>query len=187
MFHFCFLANIVGALIAIFTPTFAIGWSSFWSIHYVAVHSLVIAVPALAMGLRIFPRLTKKSLLYMWVGFSIYFTVVFVLGTILNGYTDKLGMKVNYFYMFDLKMAFKYVSFLAFAEEYRFAFGRFEVYPIVIGTVYVAYQLICMLFYALVKWFYLIEDDNLALRLSAIEMREERTGKPTRRPKQFID
>lgn len=187
MFHFCFLANVVGALIAILAPDFSTGSFGFWNAHYIFEHSLVLAIPALGMGLRIFPRLEKKSFLYMFVGFTLYFIFVFTIGTILNGHTDKIGYRVNYFYMFDLKMAFEYFPFLTFAGEYRYEFGRYEVYPIVIGVVYVGFQLICALFYALVKLLYKIEDDHLQLRLSSITLYEELTGKKSIRPKEFID
>ncbi len=187
MFHFCFLTNIVGALIAILMPDFATGDFGFWTVHYVFEHSLVVAVPALAMGLRIFPRVEKKSLLYMWVGFTAYFIFVFTIGTIINGYASRIGYRVNYFYMFDLNMAFDYFPFLTFTGEYHYEFGRYEVYPLVVFIVYAGFQLICLLFYALVKVFYRMEDDHLNLRLSSITLREERTGKPSRRPKYFID
>ena len=187
MFHFCFLTNIVGALIAILAPDFAVGNFGFWTVHYIFEHSLVMAVPALAMGLRIFPRLEKKSLLYMWVGFTAYFVFIFTIGTIVNGYASRIGYKVNYFYMFDLDMAFDYFPFLTFTGEYCYQFGRFEVYPLVIFIVYAGFQLFCLLFYALVKVFYRMEDDHLNLRLSSITLYEERTGKQSRRPKFFID
>ena len=187
MFHFCFLANIVGALIAILAPDFATGSFGFWNAHYIFEHSLVLAIPALGMGLRIFPRLEKKSFLYMFVGFTIYFIFVFTVGTILNGHAETSAQRVNFFYLFDLKMAFDYFPFLTFAGEYRLEFGRYEVYPIVVSVVYIGFQLLCVLFYALVKLFYKMEDDHLQLRLSSITLYEELTGRKSLRPKYFID
>lgn len=187
MFHFCFLTNIVGALIAIIAPDFATGSYGFWNAHYIFEHTLVLAIPALGMGLRIFPRLEKKSLLYMFVGFTIYFLFVFTIGTILNGHVDKTGYKVNYFYMFDLNMAFDYFPFLTFTGQYHYEFGRYEVYPLVISIVYLGFQLLCLLFYALVKLLYKMEDDHLQLRLSSITLYEELTGRKSLRPKYFID
>jgi uncharacterized membrane protein YwaF len=187
MFHFCFLANIVGALIAILLPDFATGNFGFWTVHYVFEHTLVVAVPALAMGLRIFPRLEKKSLFYTFVGFTAYFLFVFTIGTILNGHTDKIGYKVNYFYMFDLNMAFEYFPFLTFTGQYHYEFGRYEIYPLVISAVYLGFTLLWVLFYLLVKKLYELEDDRLNLRLSSITLYEELTGKQSRRPKYFID
>jgi uncharacterized membrane protein YwaF len=187
MFHFCFLANIAGALIAILMPDFSTGSFGFWNMHYIFEHTLVLAIPALAMGLRIFPRLEKSSLFYMWVGFSLYFVFVFVIGTILNGYAKTEFDRVNFFYLFDLDFAFDYFPFLRFAEDFHVTFGRFEAYPVIVAIVYVAFQLFCVLFYALVKLLYKIDDDHLQLRLSGIQLYEELTGKKSLRPKHFID
>ena len=187
MFQFCFIANIVGALIAIFMPDFATGDYSFWTAHYILEHSLVLLVPALVMGLRIFPRLNLRSLKYVFIGFTLYFLFAFSSGLILNGYSDVTGETVNYFFMFDLEMAFDYFPFLTFAGDYPVRFGRFEFYPIVVGIIYVAFSLVCYLFYLLVRFCYKLEDDHLALRGSAIDLYEKITHKESRRPKHFID
>lgn len=187
MFHFCFLANIVGTLIAILMPDFATGDFSFWTTHYVFEHSLVLLVPALVMGLRIYPRVSPKSIKYLYVGFTAYFLFAFITGVILNGYSDVTGETVNYFFMFDLEMAFDYFPFVTFAGNYPCVFGRFEFYPIIVGIIYVAFSLLCCLFYLLVKFCYKLEDDHLELRASSIDLYEKITKKTSRRPKQFID
>lgn len=187
MFHFCFLANIVGALVAILLPDFSEGFFSFWNMYYVFEHTLVLAVPALCMGLRIFPKLNPKSLLYTWIGFTIYFTFVFVMGTIINGYSDYFGTRVNYFYLFDLKTAFEYFPFLTFTQEFKIEFLRFEIYPLVILIVYIAYQIFCLIFYAITCYLYKVEEDHLNLRLSEIDLYEKLTGKKSIRPRHYID
>ena len=187
MFHFCFLANIVGTLIAILAPDFAVGTISFWNTHYVFEHSLVLIIPAMVMGLRIFPRIELKSIKYFLIGFTIYFLFAFVVGTILNGYSDVTGETVNYFFMFDRKMAFDYAPFMKFAEDYHYVFGRFEVYPILVGTIYLAFIALSLLFYLAIRFAYKLEDDHLALRGSSIDLYEKITGKTSRRPKHFID
>lgn len=187
MFHFCFIANIVGALIAMFMPDFAAGNYSFWTTHFVFEHSLVLLVPAMVMGLRIFPRLTRRSLKYVLIGFTIYFLFSFVAGTILNGYSDVTGERVNYFFMFDLEMAFDYVPIFTRLGDVHFEFGRFEVYPLVVGIIYVLFSLICYLFYLFVRLLYKFEDDHLELRRSGIDLYEKITHKESRRPKNFID
>ena len=187
MFNFCFLTNVVGALIAIVIPTFSYGDTSFWALHYVFEHTLVFAIPLICMGLRIFPRLTPKAILHSFVGFTIYFVCVFLIGTHVNGYASRIGYRVNYFYMFDLEFAYKHFSFLKFTRYYHYEFGRYEVYPLVILIVYLGYQVFYLLSYALTKLFYKIEDDHIALRLSGITLYEEITGKTSKRPKDFID
>ena len=187
MFQFCFLANMVGTLFAILLPDFSPGNMNFWNVHFITQHSFVLIIPAMAMGLRIFPRLKLRSLLYYFIGFTAYFLFVFVLGTIINAYPEVFRESVNYFYMFDLDMAFSYFPFLTFTEKFCFSFGRFTVYPVVVSIVYFGFVLLTFLFYLLVKLFYRLEDDHLALRLAGIELREELTKKPSRRPKHFID
>lgn len=187
MFHFCFLANIVGTIIAIMAPDFPVGVTSFWSMHYVFEHSLVLIVPAMVMGLRIFPRVNLKSIKYFLIGFTIYFLFAFVMGTVLNGYSDITGERVNYFFMFDLEMALDYAPFMKFALDHHYVFGRFEFYPIIVVTIYLAFVALSLLFYMLVRYCYKLEDDHLELRSSGIDLYEKITGKTSRRPKHFID
>ncbi len=187
MFHFCFLANIVGTVFAIVAPDFGVGHFGFWNTHFLFQHSYVLIVPALCMGLRLFPRLTKKSILYYFVGFTAYIGFCYVLGTILNGYQDVTGETVNYFYLFDFDIAFDYFPFLKFVENYYFEFGRFIVYPLVFVFVYVGFSALSMLFFLAVRWLYKYEDDTLELRLSAIDLLEKITKKKSKIPKHYID
>lgn len=186
-FHFCFIVNIVGTIIAMILTNMSIGISAFWSMHYLVQHSLILAVPALAMGLRIFDRVSKKSLLYAWIGFTIFFVIIFVIGTYLNGHATTQADKVNYFYMFDLKVAFEYVPYVTFTKNVHWTFGVYEVYPLLIAIVYVAYCILCVIFFFVVKLLYTIEDDHLQLRLSSIDLYEKISGKKSKRPKEFID
>lgn len=187
MFQFCFIANMVGTLFAILLPDFSIGNFGFWNAHFIFEHSLVLMVPALAMGLRVFPRINKKSLGYFFIGYTSYFLFSFVVGTILNGYSDITGETVNYFYMFDLKTAYDYFPFLTFTQNYHFTFGRFEVYPLVVLICYLGFAALCLLFCLPIRLFYKLEDDHLALRGSAIDLYEKITKKKSWRPKHFID
>jgi hypothetical protein len=144
-------------------------------------------VGALGMGLRLVPRLNLRSLKYFAIGYTSYFLFVFLLGTVLNGYSDVTGETVNYFYMFDLDIAYSYFPFLTFTENYFFELGRFTVYPLVVLILYFGFGAISLLFYMLVRYLYRIDDDHLELRRSSIELYERLTGKRSRRPKEFID
>lgn len=187
MFHFCFLANIVGTLIAILMPDFSVGDYSFWNAHYIFEHSLVLIIPALVMGLRIFKRIELKSFKYYLIGFTAYFLFAFISGTIINGYADNAAERVNYFFMFDRDVAFDYFPFLTFTENFHVEFGRFEVYPLIISIIYVGFTLLTFLFYLLVRFCYKLEDDHLQLRLSGIDIYEKITHRTSKRPKEFID
>ena len=187
MFQFCFVANTVGALFAILFPDFGVGDLSFWNTHFIIEHTLVLWIAAFGMGLRIFPRFSKKTLKYFAIGYTIYVFCVYVLGTILNGFSDITGQTVNYFYMFDFETAYDYFPFARFLEDYVIHLGRFTLYPLFPLLVYFGFGLLCILFYLLIKVCYKIEDDHLELRLSGIELYEKITKKPSRRPKHFID
>lgn len=187
MFQFCFIANVTGAIIAIILPDFLDGALGFWNMHFILEHSLVLIIPALAMGLRIFPRVTPSSLKYMWIGFSIYFVFCLSVGIILNGYSDVTGFEVNYFFLFDIDKAIEYFPFLRPIGNVYFKFGRFGFYPIFVLGMYLAFLCMCVLFYRAVKFFYTVEDDHLELRGSAIELYEKISGKKSKAPKGFVD
>ena len=192
MFHFCFIANMVGAIIAILLPDFQGGFLDFWSVHYILEHTLVLVIPALGMGLRVFPRIEPKSILYLLVGYSAYFLFVFTLGTILNGHIESSLDKVNYFYLFDKAFIFDKAKTIGLGiiqvlGNVVWRFGTYEIFPLFIMFIYVGFFLLCLLFYALTRFLYKIEDDHLNLRLSGIELYEELTGKPSKRPKSFLE
>ena len=191
MFHFCFLANIVGTVFAMLVPQFSVGYYGFWNVHFLFQHSLVLIIPILLMAFRIFPRLTRKSIGYFFVGFTIYMTVCYVLGIIINGElngTDK--PIVNWFYMFNFKIAFEeYFPFLQFIKNYRFVFGdgKFVVYPLVYLIVHAGFSALCMLFFLLSRVFYKMEDDWLELRVSALDLYEKITKKKSKFTRYYID
>ncbi|MBQ9750668.1 MAG: YwaF family protein [Clostridia bacterium] len=187
MFNFCFIANTVGTIFAIAVPDFGIGYTGFWNVHFLLEHSFVFIVPVICMGLRIFPRITKKSILHYFAGFTIYIIFCYILGTILNGYKDITGETVNYFYMFDFDTAFGYFPFLKFVENFYFEFGRFIVYPLVFVFVYVGFSALCMLFFLGVKVFYKFEDEWLEMHSSAVDLYEKITKKKSRLPKHYVD
>ena len=186
-FHFAFIANIVGALIAIIMPDFSTGAASFFNMHYVIEHSLDVMVPAMVMGLRIFPRVERRTLKYTAIGFSVYFFAMFIVGTILNGYSDVTGEVVNYFFMFDIEKALDFFPFLAFIEDTLITIGRFTIYPILVGLIYIGFSALCLAFYLVVRFSYQLEDDHLALRESSIDLYEKLSKKTSRRPRQFVD
>ena len=166
MMQFCFLVNVAGTILAIAVAALSDGFLCFWNVHYIFEHSYVLLVPALAYGFELYPRVNKKSMLYAFIGFTAYFLFVFVLGIVLNGYSEELGQTVNYFYMFDTEVAFDYFPFLSFAGNWCLEFGRFSFYPMVVGIVYAGFSASWILFYGLCRLIYRIEDKCLSNRLS---------------------
>ncbi len=187
MFQFCFIVNITGTLIAILSPDFATTGFGFWNMHYIYEHTLVLMVPVLAMGLRIFPRITRRSLKYMFIGFCCYFVFCMIGGGLLNIFSNYTGEEVNYFFMFDLDKAKSFVPFIEFVEVFPVTIGAFTFHPIMMLVIFIAFLLLCLAFYKATFYFYRVEDDHLALRNAWIDLQEQRTGKPSRRPRTFRD
>ena len=185
--HFCAIANLVGTLFAMLAPDFSIGKTGFWNMHFLFEHSLVLIIPLACIGLRLFPRLSWKSWKYYFIGFASYMAFAYIAGTILNGYSDVTGETVNYFYMFDFKIAFDYFPFLKFIEETSYQFGRFIVYPLVPLIVFIGFTVLCFLLFLVVRLVYKFEDDHLELRRSSIDFWEKVTKRPSKRPRDFID
>ncbi len=186
-FQFCFIVNITGALIAIFSPDFATTGVGFWNLHYIFEHSLVFMVPMLAMGLRVFPHVTRSSLKYSAIGFSCYFVFCMIGGGLLNIFSDYTGQEVNYFFMFDLEKAESFVSIINLADVFPVTIGAFTFYPILMLTVFVAFSLLCLLFYRFTIYLYSIEEDHLNLRNAGLDLLEQRLGRPSRFPREFQD
>ena len=187
MFNFCFICNVVGAIIATVTPDFSGGAFGFWNMHYMYEHMLVLIVPALCMGLRIFPRINKKSIKHMVVGFTCYFFFCLILGTILNGYSDVTGVKVNYFFLFDMKKMYGWLPFLKFTENFNISLGRFTIYPIYVSIIYFGFSFLCILFYWFIIKVYEYVDDHHELRKSRIDLYEKITGKKSKSPVDYVD
>ena len=186
-FQFCFIVNITGTLIAILSPDFATTGVGFWNLHYIFEHSLVLMVPVLAMGLRLFPRITRRSLKYMLIGFCFYFLFCMIGGGLLNIFSDYTGQEVNYFFMFDLDKAKSFVSFISFVEVLPVVIGAYTFYPLMMPIIFVGFLVLCLVFYKATFFFYRMEEDHLALRDAEITLLEEWRGKPSRRPREFKD
>ncbi len=186
-FQFCFIVNVTGALIAIFSPDFATTGIGFWNLHYIFEHSFVFMVPLLAMGLRIFPRANRRSIKYSAIGFSCYFVFCVIGGGLLNIFSNYTGQEVNYFFMFDLEKAESFVSIINLADAFPVTIGAFTFYPILMLTVFIAFSLLCLLFYRFTLYLYAVEDDHLNLRNAGLDILEKRLGRPTKLPRGFQD
>lgn len=187
LFQFCFLANTAGAMVAYLAADFSGGAFAFWNVHFIYEHTLVLAVPVLAMWLRVFPRVEKKALLYTFVGFTIYFLFCLSIGTIINGLAGTKTVKVNYFFMFDLGKVFKYAPILRFAKDIFIKFGRFTIYPVIVSVIYLGFSLLYLLLYCLTRYLYKFEDEQLKLRRSAIDLYEKHTKKKSKAKLDFQD
>jgi len=158
VFDFCYLANLVGAAIAMILTSFSSETLCFWNIHYIYEHSFVVMVPILGLSLGVFPRLEKSALKSMLKYFSAYFVIIFVLGTIINSLKSAEYGTVNHFYMFNPDVAVSYLPFVGFVKEVHWQFGDFEVYPILVLTIFVLFITLNVLFYFITRGLYKLVD-----------------------------
>ena len=187
LFNFCYIINILGALIAILAPDLNPGPLGFWNMHYTFEHMLVLIVPVLAMSLRIFKRVDKKALKHAFIGFMIYFVFCVISGTLLNAYAIKDYNTVNYFYLFNLDKAVSYVSFVKFVENYPIIINGFKIYPLLMLIILVVFSVLALVWYWFIQKAYLIVDDHWQLRKARIDLYEKITKKESKSKKDYED
>jgi hypothetical protein len=131
--------------------------------HFIFEHTNVLVVPILALLLKIFDRLDMKSLKHFLVGFLIYFVGVFVLGTTFNGIATATGnsfWEANYLFMFDQETAADFVPFLGKLFDFNFSVGIFTFYPLMLVTVYLVFNAICLLVFFAIQGIYLVKRNK---------------------------
>lgn len=187
LFNFCYIINIVGALIAILAPDLNPGPLGFWNLHFVMEHMLVLIIPVLGMSLRIFNRVDRKALKHAFIGFVCYFAFCAISGTLLNAFAVKDYNTVNYFYLFSLDKAMDYVSFIKFVENYPIIINGFTIYPLLMLIILVAFSVLALAWYWLVLKLYLIVDDHWNLRRARIDLYEKITKKQSKSKRDYED
>ena len=105
----------------------------------------------------------------------------------MNIFSNYTGQEVNYFFMFDFDKAKTFVSFISFVDMWSVTIGAFTFYPILMMIIFVAFSLLCLVFYRVVLYCYKVEDDQLQLRNAGLDFLEQRLGKPMRFPREFRD
>ena len=151
---FCYLANTVGAVIAIILADFSSDAMTFWNVHYMTEHTLVVLVPILSMALGVFTKVDRTAIKHTLQVFACYFLFCFFIGTLINGLDTSEGYPVNYFYMFNLSTALDYLPFVGFTGAIHWVFGGFEVYPILVLSIFVLFSLLFVGFYYLTRGIY---------------------------------
>lgn len=180
LFNFSYIANLVGASIAIALPDLEDGIFSFWYVHFVMEHMQVFAIPVLMGLFKIFPRFEKKHLKDVAIGFAIYFFTCWIFGTLLNGLafkTGDAGFKVNYFYMFDLQTITGYLPFLGFFVKGIYVFEYFKIFPVFQIGIFVVYMGFCIGCYFIIERLYLLAADHKELRQVRLMLKAKRKEK----------
>lgn len=148
LFSFTLIVNVVGALIALsIMDVDGEGIGYLWNMHFILEHSSVVIIPLLCLSLGIFPKVKHKDLMYVLVGFTIYFVVVLSLGTEVNSIYAKEGndfFKANYFFMFDQEKAAKLVPALGKLFDFKLEIGNYTYYPVIQTAVYFVFSTLCV-------------------------------------------
>ena len=173
-FNFVLLANVPGATIAFVAVDVSQGLLSFWNIHFYIEHMWVFIIPILAVALKIFDRPKKNAFKHFLIGYTIYFLVCAISGVILNSFfyeeNHLFFNKVNYFYMFDNKVA-SFLPFLAFTRNYAIVLSDYAFYPLYMLLVYALFLMYCLIFNYFYVMFIRIGDDHFRLRQIRINMK----------------
>lgn len=161
LFDFAVIVNVVGVLFALAMPDLdGEGVFYLYNVHFMLEHTNVLVVPILALLLKIFDRLDAKSFKHFFLGFLIYFAGVFVLGTIFNGVAKTTGnsfWEANYLFMFDQKTAEGFIPFLGKLFDVNFSVGALTFYPLMLCTVYVVFNVICLVVFFSIQGIYLLK------------------------------
>ena len=162
LFDFTVIVNVVGVLFALAMPDLdGEGLFYLYNMHFIFEHTNVLVVPILALLLKVFDKLDRKSLKHFFFGFLIYFVIVFMLGTIFNGIAAKTAnsfWSANYLFMFDQETAAGFIPFLGKLFNFNFSIGYLTFYPLMLITVYVVFNIICFIVFYIIQSFYLLES-----------------------------
>lgn len=149
IFNFNFLVNVVGAAIALLVPDVK-GYNIFeiWNLHFIYEHTNVIVVPVLSLLFGVFGKINLKSYRDAVIGFTSYFIIISVIGTIFNHLAivlNKSSFKANYMFMFNPDIATSTLPFLKLFVNYSVRVGEATLYPFLMMFAYIGYLLIVTL------------------------------------------
>ena len=162
IFNFTVIVNVVGVLFALAMPDLdGEGLFYLYNMHFILEHTNVIIVPILALLYGLFPRLDKKALKHYLIGFAIYFVAVWILGTMFNAIALSSGndfWSANYLFMFDQATAAGFIEFLGSLFNPAWTIGKITIYPIIQLTVFVVFNVLCLIVFFTIQLIYKIKD-----------------------------
>lgn len=167
-FYFNYLINILGAMFAILMPDTKGDLFYASNIHFWHNHIMIVIIPLLGIGLKLFSRPTFKMVVYSICIFSIYFfSVAFI-----DAY---VGDSVNYFFLNSDKIA-SFVKFLIpIRNNYQLvinAFGKdMVIYTIYWLIIYFGYCGLAFATWFLFSFFYKISDHHYDIYIKMKKIR----------------
>ena len=188
LFAFNLYVNVVGAFIAILLPDNDNGLLSFSFLKFAYEHTLVFAVPLLAVSLKVMPRGNLKQLINGIILFSVYF----VLMIILNVWFYNYDAGVNYFYLNDEFLA-NMLSIFRITRQFTVSFSigslTFTLYPVFYLLMYFGF----IAFMCLAHWIYIevyksmdykeqLRHEYMLKKLDRVELLKALNGRPETEP-----
>ncbi len=147
LFSFTLIVNVVGALIALsILGVDGEGIGYLWNVHYILEHSGVVIIPLLCLLLGLFPKIEKRDIKYVLIGFISYFILVLGLGTHLNSIYTNTGndfFEVNYLFMFDKEVAVEMIPIAGKLFDLKIDIGSYSYYPLIQGTIFFTFLSLC--------------------------------------------
>ena len=155
VFLFNILVNVAGGIIAVLILD---GDDSCLiskgNMHYIVEHNNVIVTPLLCLMLGLFEPLKKGEFKAFVKYFTIYYVVVWVLGTLFNGLAvalDSDWFKCNYLFMFDAVKAKKLIKLAGQMFTPAIKIGYFTIYPLIQSVIYLVFTGIGYLSYVILR------------------------------------
>ena len=154
-FLFNLLVNVAGAILAVIildgdnTNLISKG-----NVHYIVEHNNVVVIPLLCLMLGIYEPLKKGEFKVFVKSFTIYFIIIFILGTTFNSIYTATGndfFKCNYIFMFDAVKAEKLIPFTSYLFDLDITIGSVSIYPLVQIPVYLVFTGLGYLSYIILK------------------------------------
>ncbi|MDD7316840.1 MAG: YwaF family protein [Bacillales bacterium] len=152
LFNFLFVANPVGALIAIITLSETGPIFKYWIIHYLIEHLWVFIIPLLFISFKIFKipnikQLTKSYFIWFSIYyFSMLFLNVFINGVLVPNFGSTIINSVNYFYLLDCPVK----DVLPFYKDLMIGHIKIfnvDLYIVYLLFIYVVFTALCYLLY----------------------------------------
>lgn len=146
VFLFNLLVNVAGGIIAvIILDADNSGILGKGNVHYIVEHNNVIVTPILSLMLGEFKPLKKTDFKVFLKWYTVYFVIIFILGTTFNAIYTATGsdyFRCNYLFMFDAKKAEKLIPFTKYLFRVAVNIGPVVIYPILQPIIYIVFSLI---------------------------------------------
>jgi len=158
------ILNFVGGLIAIgVLDSYDNNILSKDNMHYILCHNNVIVIPIISLLLGVFEPLKKGEFKIFIKWFSVYFSFVFILGTIFTSLKNSLESDYfycNYLYMFDPSKGIELVPFSKPLFDVKVLIGNVDIYILVDILIYLFFLGVCYLVFLVFKS--TIKDKNIS-------------------------